>query len=159
MNPTERATAAFDEGFSCSQAVFSAFAPEFGTDPEWALKVSGPFGGGMGRLGEVCGAVSGAFMAIGLRHGRVRADDLETKERAYALVQEFAERFIERHGTILCRGLLGADIGTPEGKAQIEASGISAVVCPAAVRDAAEILEGLLSGLSSSKQQAAGSMD
>jgi C_GCAxxG_C_C family probable redox protein len=144
MNPTERAMAAFEEGFSCSQSVFAAFAPEFGTDPEWALKVSGPFGGGMGRLGEVCGAVTGAFMAIGLRHGRVRADDLETKERAYALVQEFTDRFIERHGTVLCRELLGADIGTPEGKAQIEASGISEVVCPAAVRDAAEILEDLL---------------
>lgn len=69
MNQSERAVACFKEGFSCSQAVFSTFAPQLGLECELALKVAGLFGGGMGRLGEVCGAVTGALMALGLKYG------------------------------------------------------------------------------------------
>ena len=69
MSVVDRAGSAFDEGFSCSQAVLSAFAPEHGLDRETALKVATAFGGGMGHRGDTCGAVTGAFMAIGLRHG------------------------------------------------------------------------------------------
>ena len=145
MNEIERADAYFENGFSCSQSVFAAFAPQLGLEPETALKIAGPFGGGMGRMGEVCGAVTGAFMSIGLRHGRVSADDAETKERAYGLVREFADRFTQRHGSILCRELLGIDMSTPEGHEQVQESGICATLCPTLVRDAAEILGEILS--------------
>lgn len=78
----ERTLSAFDEGFSCSQSVFSAFAPELGLDREMALRVATAFGGGMGHRGDTCGAVTGAFLAIGLKHGRVKAEDREIRDLA-----------------------------------------------------------------------------
>jgi C_GCAxxG_C_C family probable redox protein len=146
MNEIERASSYFEEGFSCSQAVFAAYAPQHGLDPTLALKISAPFGGGMGSMGETCGAVTGAFMTIGLKYGRIRGDDLETKEKAYGLVQQFAAQFRQRHGSILCRELLGYDVSTPEGRERVKETGICSRLCPGLVRDAAEILEGLLDG-------------
>ena len=88
MNRKERALGLFKEGFSCSQAVAAAFAEDQGLPVETALRLSQGFGGGMARLAETCGAVTGAIMIIGLKHGRIRAKDDEAKERTYALVQE-----------------------------------------------------------------------
>jgi C_GCAxxG_C_C family probable redox protein len=97
----------------------------------------------MGRLGEVCGAVTGAFMVIGLKHGKSRLEDdnNETREKAYALVHEFADRFRACNGSILCRELLGCDISTPEGRAQAREKGLFNDLCPKLVGDAVEILE------------------
>jgi C_GCAxxG_C_C family probable redox protein len=106
----EQAIACFQEGFSCSQAVLSTFAPQLGMDRDLALKVSGAFGAGMGRMGETCGAVTGAFMVIGLLHGRTKVEDQETKEKAYALVAELAEQFRQRNGSLACRDLIGCDL-------------------------------------------------
>ena len=82
MDVVDRAGSGFEEGFNCSQAVFSAWAEELGLDRETALRVATAFGGGMGHRGDTCGAVTGAFMAIGLKHGRLRADDEETRDLA-----------------------------------------------------------------------------
>jgi C_GCAxxG_C_C family probable redox protein len=114
-----------------------------GLDRESALRIAGGFGGGMGRLGEVCGAVSGAFMVIGLKYGKSHPDndESETKEKAYALVYEFADRFRAHHGSILCRELLGCDISTPEGQAQAREKGMFSNLCPKLVQNAVEILE------------------
>jgi C_GCAxxG_C_C family probable redox protein len=98
----------------------------------------------MGRLGETCGAVTGAFMVIGLKHGRTRAEDEETAEIAYGLVQEFADKFKARNGSIACRELLGQDISTPEGVELAREKGLFATRCPRFVRDAAEIVEQVL---------------
>jgi C_GCAxxG_C_C family probable redox protein len=141
MNQVERAALRFEEGFSCSQSVFSAFAPQLGLDCKTALKVAGAFGGGMGRMGETCGAVTGAFMVIGLKHGRTEADDEEAKERTYELAREFARRFERRNGSIMCRELLGRDIGIPEQRMLAKEEGLFATLCSKFVRDAAEILE------------------
>jgi C_GCAxxG_C_C family probable redox protein len=146
MGVVEDAVSAFDEGFSCSQSVFSAFAPELGLDRETALKVATAFGGGMGHRGDTCGAVTGAFMAIGLRHGRLRAEDEETRDRAYSLVDRFVREFESRHGSIVCRELLGYDISTPEGTQRVHEANLPETRCPHFVRDAALILEELLSG-------------
>jgi C_GCAxxG_C_C family probable redox protein len=144
MSQVEQADSCFEEGFSCSQAVFSTYAPQLGLDRESALKVAGPFGGGMGGLGNTCGAVTGAFMVIGLKHGRLRVDDIETKERVYSLVKEFARRFASRNGSILCRELLGHDISTPEGRSLARDKGLFDTICPKLVQDAAEIIEQIL---------------
>ncbi len=146
MSRADLAVALFQAGFSCSQAVLAAYAPELGLDRDLALKVAGAFGGGMGRLGEVCGAVTGAFMAVGLLHGRTRADDQETKERAYALVADLGGQFRRCHGSLLCRELLGCDLGTPEGRQYAADQNLSATLCIHFVRTAAEALESLLSG-------------
>jgi C_GCAxxG_C_C family probable redox protein len=139
---SEKAVSCF-ENFNCAQSVLATCGPEMGLDRESALRVAGGFGGGMGRLGEVCGAVTGAFMVIGLKHGKGHPEDdeNETKEKAYALVCEFANRFRACYGSILCRELLGCDIGTPEGRAQAREKGLFSDFCPKLVQSAVEILE------------------
>jgi len=144
MNRVERALSCFEEGFSCSQAMLSTYGPELGLDRETALMVATAFGGGMGRMGATCGAVSGAFMVIGLKYGRTRVEDEGTKEKAYSLVREFADRFESRNGSIVCRELLGYDIGTPEERELAREQGLFATLCPRFVRDAAEIIERIL---------------
>ncbi len=145
MSIADQAAACFDEGFSCSQAVFSAFAPQLGLDRVTALKVAGPFGGGMGRMGETCGAVTGALMVIGLKYGQTTGEDRAAKEKSYELVRQFAERFKARNrGCIACRELLGADISTPDGMQKIREKQAFTTMCPKFVRDAAEIVEKLL---------------
>lgn len=108
----------FLEGYNCSQSVLLAFAGELGLDKNTASAISSSFGGGMGRLREVCGAVSGMFMAAGLRFGGYAPDDREGKKVHYARIQELARRFEAENGSIICRELLGLeqkrDEPTPE---------------------------------------------
>jgi C_GCAxxG_C_C family probable redox protein len=140
MHQADEAVARFAQGFSCSQAVFSVFAEESGLDRDTALRIASGFGGGMGGMGHTCGAVTGAYMAIGLKHGPVSADR-EAKAAVYARVRSFAEQFCARHGSVACRDLLGCDIGTPEGLARARESGVFREVCPRLVRTACELLE------------------
>ena len=144
MNRVERAVSCFKEGFSCSQAMLSSYGEQFGLNRELALKVSGAFGGGMARMGETCGAVTGAFMVIGLKYGNARVEDKQAKERAYSLVREFVDRFKSRNGSIVCRELLGCDISTPEGRDLAKEKNLFATLCPKFVQDAAEIIEQIL---------------
>ena len=141
MSKVEEAVACFEGGFNCSQAVCSTYAEQFGLDRETALKIAAGFGGGMGRLAETCGVVSGAFMVIGLQHGATQADDKESKEQAYEQVRSFAEQFTIRHGSLVCRELLECDISTPEGRERAKEQGLFSTRCPQFVRSAAEILE------------------
>ena len=107
---SEKAGKLFREGYNCAQSVFCAFADDLGIDFETALKLSSSFGGGMGRLREVCGAVSAMFMIAGLKYGYTTPNNDEIKGEHYARIQELAKRFKEKHGTIICRELLGLDI-------------------------------------------------
>ena len=106
MTHAEKAEAYFRQGYNCAQSVLLAFGDMTGLDDETALRVSSSFGGGLGRLREVCGAVSGACMVLGLVKGYTDPDDREGKRAQYRLVQEFAERFREQNGSIVCRELL-----------------------------------------------------
>ncbi len=141
MNKAEKAVALFKEGFSCSQAVFSAFSDNFGIDRNTALKISQPFGGGMAHLGEACGAVTGAFMLIGLKYGRTKADDLEARDRTYAKMRQFADRFKALHCSIQCRCLLGLDLGTEEGMRLAKEKNLFQTICVKYVQDAALIVQ------------------
>jgi C_GCAxxG_C_C family probable redox protein len=143
MTKVEQAVSYFKKGFSCSQAIVAAYAPSLGMDRDMALKIASGFGGGMGRLAETCGAVTGAFMVLGLKYGSA-ASDREAKETVYALVREFAARFQVRHGSLVCRDLLGCDLNTPEGLALAQEKKLSSTVCPPYVETAAEILEEML---------------
>ena len=104
----------FNEGYNCAQAVFAAFADKYGIDKDTAMKLSSSFGGGMGRMREVCGAVSGMFMVAGLETGAVDGADKDTKAANYQKVRELAERFKAENGSIICRELLGLDESTKE---------------------------------------------
>ena len=139
----EAAVARFAEGFNCSQAVFATFAERFGVDPAMALKIASGFGGGMGSMGHTCGAVTGAFMVLGLKHGTT-APGPAAKEAVYARVREFAERFRALHGSLACRDLIGYDLTVAEDLQRARQSGVFKEKCPVFVRDASAILEELL---------------
>jgi C_GCAxxG_C_C family probable redox protein len=144
MSRSQGAAAAFKEGFSCSQAVFSAFTDLFGLDRQKALKLSQPFGGGIARLGLTCGAVTGALLVIGLKYGRTRPEDEEAKEKTYALVHDFIKEFKAHHSSIVCRELIGVDLDTAEGHQEAVKRGLFDNLCSKYVQDAVEILERLL---------------
>lgn len=114
MNESQRAVELFKEGFNCSQSVFVAFAHKFDIDEDTAKKISAGLGGGIGRLREVCGAVSGAAMVIGSLASATEGADVENKQKNYELVREFAKRFTEENGSIICHELLGLDEQTKE---------------------------------------------
>jgi C_GCAxxG_C_C family probable redox protein len=113
-------------------------------DRETALRVAGGFGGGMGRMAGTCGAVTGAYMVIGLVHSMTKKGDLPQKERSYEFIRQFAEAFRKRNRTLVCRELMGVDVSTPEGFAEAKEKNIARTICPKYVRDAAEILEEML---------------
>jgi len=139
-----QSVACFKNDFNCSQAVFSTYAEHLGMDKQTALKVSCAFGGGMARMAETCGAVTGTLMVIGLKHGKARPDNDAAKQKTYALAREFVERFKAKHGTIVCRELLGCDIGTEEGKRVFDENQYEEKRCAKFVADAAMILEEIL---------------
>jgi len=141
MTHAENAVTLFKSGFNCAQAVLMAFAGEKGLDPVVAAKLASGFGGGMGRMAGTCGAVTGAYMVLGLKHGAASADDKVAKENGYRLVREFADKFRARHGSIDCRDLLKCDISTTSGQEEAKAKGLFGTICPRMVRDAVEILE------------------
>jgi C_GCAxxG_C_C family probable redox protein len=144
MNRPQEAVQYFQQGFSCSQAVVAALSEPLGLEREKALKISQAFGGGMARMGLTCGAVTGALMVIGLKHGRTRPEDDEAREKTYRLVLEFYRRFQDLHGSTVCRELIGIDLSTPEGQKQGEERAVFTNLCPKFVADAVSILEQIL---------------
>jgi C_GCAxxG_C_C family probable redox protein len=143
MTNAERAESIYKEGFSCSMAVLGAFCEQFGLDKNLAYKVSSGFGGGM-HLDQTCGAVTGAFMVLGLKFGRTRADDIEAKMKVARLTNEFAKKFKARHGSISCTALIGCNISTPEGFEEAKKKDLFKQACPKYVISAAEILDEML---------------
>lgn len=144
MKRSECAEHCFLNGFNCAQAVFSTYCNELGLETEMALRIAGSFGGGMGHIGETCGAVTGAFMLIGLKYGKVRVEDNTAKEKTYALVQEFTRKFVEIHGSVKCKELLGCDISIQEEMQQAREKQLFTTICPKLVKDSSEIVEELL---------------
>lgn len=135
----------FRSGYNCAQSVVLAFSDVTGLDDKTAAMLASSFGGGMGRLREVCGAVSGAAIVLGLVRGYADPDDREGKKSHYHRVQEFVRRFKEVNGTIICRELLSG-VQTAEGKDPERRTDAyyQKRPCPALCRCAAEILDEML---------------
>ena len=131
----------FENGYACSQSVLSTLAPELGLDEETALKIASAFGGGMVRHGEVCGAVTGALMTLGLKFGSTTVDDEEAVRSAS---QELMRRFEEEKGTLLCRELLGYRLIVPEELQKARESGVFQNTCPFLVQRATELAKEIL---------------
>lgn len=133
----------FMNGYNCSQAVLLAFCEDFGLEKETALKISEPFGGGMGRMREVCGTVTGMFMVLGLAMGNSDAKDGSTKKNVYKSVQELAEKFKQDNGSIICRELLGLQKANKESYVPSERTNeyYKKRPCPELCKYAADILE------------------
>lgn len=148
MTRKEKAMQSFLDGYNCSQCMILAFEDILDTDIKLALKIASPFGGGMGRLREVCGSVSGMFMVLGYLLGYNEPDDYEGKKVLYAHIQELARRYEEANGSIICRDLLGLtekrQDSTPEPRTDAYYKNRP---CTEKIGSAAEILETYLKEL------------
>lgn len=141
---TDRARQYHERGFNCAQSVLAPFASEYGLSEETALRLSTGFGSGMGRLCEVCGALTGAFMVIGLKHGRGESDGTKygpRTENTYRLVTELSAHFKERNGSIYCRDLVGHDLSIPAERERAKDEGAFATICTKCIEDAADLVE------------------
>ena len=142
MTRREMAMANFKKGYNCSQSIVLAFADMIPIDEKQLLKMASSFGGGMGRLREVCGSVTGMFMVAGFLYGYDGPETGQVKADHYARIQELAHRFEEKHGSIVCREMLGLsvrhDVPVPEARTE---EYYKKRPCAEIIGDAAEILE------------------
>jgi C_GCAxxG_C_C family probable redox protein len=135
----------FLSGYNCAQAVLSAYGPELGLTEEAALKVATGLGAGMGRRGEVCGAVTGGILAVGLKYGRGAQQDRSATEQTYQKTQELMARFEKRHGSCLCRVLLdGCDLTTLDGQRHFKDHDLLHKTCLGCVRTVVEELAAIM---------------
>jgi C_GCAxxG_C_C family probable redox protein len=144
LSKAEEAKKQFEEGFSCAPAVLSTYSEQLGLEKAAALKIACGFGGGIGRMGRTCGAVTGAVMVIGLKHGQVNLADEESRQRTHKLAKEFIDRFTTLHGSIECRKLIGYDLSDSDERKLARDSGVFRNKCPSFVYDSASILEDVL---------------
>jgi len=142
MNKVERTADLFASGLSCSQAMLTVFGEPYGLDAETAAKLGRPLGGGIGHLAKSCGALTAAVLVLGMAEDR--QEEGEARKASYACVQDLFRRFAALHGTTECKELLGIDMSTEEGWKKIQEEKLVRKVCPPYVRDAASILEKLL---------------
>ena len=135
----------FLAGYNCAQSVLYAYGPDLGLDEETALKVATGLGAGIARQGEVCGAITGGILALGLKYGRGGQQDRSAAERTYQKTLELMVRFEQRHGSCLCRVLLGGcDLRTPEGQQYFRDHDLLRKTCVGCVRTVIEVLGELL---------------
>jgi C_GCAxxG_C_C family probable redox protein len=142
---SEVAVEKFLSGYNCAQSILYAYGPDLGLDAETALKVATGLGGGMGGSGEVCGAVTGGILALGLKYGRGAHQEKAVAQEAYQKTCALMAAFARAHGTCSCRTLLGGcDLRTPEGLQRFREENLHQQVCAPCVRTVGEILEGML---------------
>lgn len=139
------ANAKFAEGYNCAQSVVWALAPQFGLDPNIALRISTGFGAGMGRQQEVCGAVTGRILVLGLKFGRDSSESKDKTEKTYALTRALLTKFAEQRGHYNCRALLhGCDLQTSAGQTRFKDEGMLDAICKPCVRSVVEIVSALV---------------
>lgn len=143
MNYIELAKKYFEQKYHCSQAVLAAFAKELGLTEEQALKLGGCFGGGMCK-GEVCGACTGALMALGLKFGQSNIEDVVSRKKTNDITVEFLDMFRKENGSYMCKELLGCDLATEDGKQYAIENNLFTEFCPKMVESATIITERLL---------------
>jgi C_GCAxxG_C_C family probable redox protein len=142
-NEVKQAVEMFNEGYSCSQAIVAAYSDRFGLDRNTALKIASGLGGGVGRTGNICGAVTGAILILGLKFGSTNPKDKNAKYATYKKVRDFCEDFKTQAGSLICHELLGFDFMTQEGALKAALPG-AFEHCPGYVQIAAELLESML---------------
>ncbi|HWS21958.1 MAG TPA: C-GCAxxG-C-C family protein [Methanoregula sp.] len=144
MTKSDDALEDFKNGFTCSSAVFSAFSEEMGLDRKTAKKIACGFGAGVSKTGNMCGAVSGAIMVIGLKYGKTKRGDNAATDKTRETVQKFIQDFTRRNGSINCTELLGYTLTKPEEYEKARDNKLFVTKCPDLVGDAVLILEKIL---------------
>ena len=145
MDHVTKAVQYYEEGYMCSQAVFAAFAEQFGITEKQALQIGACFGGGMNK-GEVCGACTGALMVLGMKYGQFDLLDAASRAKGSAVAVKFLDEFEKNKGSYVCRDILGCDLRTEEGRNHARSNGLFGTLCPEMVRAAAEIVAEMLGG-------------
>jgi C_GCAxxG_C_C family probable redox protein len=140
----EKAIASFRSGLNCAQSVLNAYSDEMNINNEFALSISCGFGGGMGRLQETCGAVTGSFMVFGVYNFKKFSDNKDRKEKTYAMIQKFSRRFKSYHSVMDCKTLLGADLNTDEGQKYVAENNLHEKVCERCIADSIHIIEEMI---------------
>lgn len=125
----EKAIRSFRSGLNCAQAVLTAYSEDLSFDSNLALSISCGFGGGMGRLQETCGAVTGSFMVLGIHNCKKHSENKIRKEETYSMIQQFSDRFKSKFGTINCKSLLKCDLKTEEGQQYLNEHNLVEDVC------------------------------
>ena len=144
MTKSDDALASFRKGFTCSSAVFSAFSDDLGLESETAMKIACGFGAGISKTGNICGAVSGAIMVIGLKYGMVKTGDDPATENTRALTRQFIQEFAAKNGSVNCTELLGYNLSIVDEYEKAREKKLFVTKCPEYVRDATAILEKIL---------------
>jgi len=139
MERKEKAVGYFRDGYSCAQSVVMAFVGKHHN----SVRAASAFGGGMGRMQQTCGAVTGAYIVFGLIHEAPLLPLEAEKIQIYDRVRAFRQEFVKKNGTDSCSELLGEDLNTPEGKAAIKSKALTGNVCEKCIRDAVEIIESI----------------
>lgn len=145
MDIVSKAVQYYENGYKCSQAVFAAFAEQFGVTEKQALQIGACFGGGMCK-GEVCGACTGALMVLGIKYGQFDLSDTESRAQSGTMAVKFLDEFEKRKGSYICRDLLCCDLRNEEDRNKARSNGLFRTLCPEMVRTAAEILTEILGG-------------
>lgn len=143
MDRTKRAAQLFENGMNCSQAILAAFGEPYGIDLDSAVKMGRAWGGGIGRMGLTCGAVTGAIAVLGLAQENLQ-DESDARNNIASAVKKLMNSFEESHGTVSCKELLGADFSTEAGQKKIKEEMLVKKLCPRFVEDACKILTQVL---------------
>ena len=139
---SEIALEAFSSGYNCAQSVVEAFREDIGLDRETSRKAAAGFGGGLGRMAETCGAVSGAVIVLGLTC--TEKDPAAAKAHTYEKVKRFIETFTQYYSSVVCRDILGEDISTEDGLKMAHDQGLFDKRCNGIVKDSVKILKELI---------------
>jgi len=135
----------FTEGYNCAQSVLYALCEDLKIDKDMALKMATGFGGGMGGTGGICGAVTGGIMVLGLRYGMGEVKDKKAKELTYRMTGELIDRFTMKHGSVICKSLLGGcELSTKEGQRQYKDMNLKDIICKPCVQSVIEMVEEML---------------
>jgi C_GCAxxG_C_C family probable redox protein len=140
----EKAIRTFRSGLNCAQAVLTTYSEHLEFDNSLALNLSCGFGGGMGRLQETCGAVTGAFMVLGIFNGKRYTDNASKKEVTYSMIQNLSEKFKSIHGATDCKSLLKCDLKTEQGQLFAKENNLFETVCEKCISDSIGIIEELI---------------
>jgi len=133
-----------EKGYNCAQSVFMTFSEEFGIADETAAKLTSGLGGGMGRLGEACGALNGGAMILSLKFGCPDAADEETKEKIYSYINELGSEFEKENGGLRCSDIVGYDMRNPEQRIEAKEKGVFSEKCPKCMETAVKIIEEMM---------------
>jgi C_GCAxxG_C_C family probable redox protein len=144
MSKSSEALKAFDSGFNCAQSMLHTYGKEFFKEDTFAMKLASGFGAGVSYRGEMCGAVSGSLMVIGLHFGYADLTMELEKEMNFLISREFMAAFEKHNGSLACNQLVKSEINTPEGLEYARQNGLFDKTCPGLIASAAEILESLL---------------